>query len=108
MGSIIRKMQVDSSEIADASLDTVDLKDESVTPAKLYELFEHGTVSGVTATGRYKTFTNDFGGVPDVFCQEITSSKAARVVGTASPGSFQVNITSAGTIDVIFQAWGVR
>ena len=108
MGKIKRHMQVESTRLADGALDTVDIKDASVTAAKLSEKFEHGTVSGVTATGRYKTFTTAFGGVPDVFVQETTTSLAARVVGTAAAGSFQVNTTATGTVDVMFQAWGVR
>jgi hypothetical protein len=108
MGQITRRTQVDSSKLADASLDTVDIKDESVTPAKLYEKFEHGTVSGVTHTGRYKIFAGTFGGVPDVVCQEIVGSLANRLKGTASPGSFQVQLTADGTQDISYMAWGAR
>ena len=108
MGDIKRRTQVDSSKIADGALDTVDIKDASVTPAKLQEMFEHGTVSGVTATGRYKVFADTFGGVPDVVCQEIVGSLANRLKGTASPGSFQVQLTAAGTQDITYVAWGQR
>ena len=108
MGDIKRHVQVGSTGIADGALDTVDIKDASVSPAKLQEMFEHGTVSGVTATGRYKTFTTAFGGVPDVVCQEIVGSLASRLKGTASAGSFQVYLTATGTQDIVFMAWGAR
>ena len=107
MGDIKRLVQVGSTEIADGALDTVDIKDASVTPAKLEEKLEHGTVSGVTATGRYKVFDAAFGGVPDVVCYENKSIES-RLMGTATLGSFQVQLSATGTQDLTFMAWGNR
>ena len=90
----------------DRHLQTVSYKGagDSITNAHL----EHGTITGVTATGRYKTFDQAFGGVPDVVCYEITGSNASRLKGTAAAGSFAVKLTTAGTVDLMFHAWGVR
>ena len=90
----------------DRHLETVSYKgaDDSITS----QHFEHGTVTEVTATGRYKVFTTAFGGVPDVVFTEITGSLASRLMGTPVAGSFGVKLTTAGTQDVMFQAWGAR
>ena len=93
----------------DRHLETVAYKDASIAEADFAEHFEHGTVTGVTATGRYKLFTTAFGGVPDVVCYEIGSAAiASRLMGTPVAGSFKVNLTSAGTQDMMFHAWGAR
>ena len=83
------------------------IKAELITEPKFSEHLEHGTVTSVTATGRYKTLTG-FGGVPDIVLTEITGSLAARLMGTPVAGSFGVKLTTAGTQDVMFQAWGAR
>jgi hypothetical protein len=92
----------------DRHLQTVAYKDASIAEAEFAEHFEHGTVTGVTATGRYKVFTTAFGGVPDVVFTEITGSLASRLMGTPTAGSFGAKLTAAGTQDVMFQAWGAR
>ena len=90
-------------------LETVAYKDASVAEADFAEHLEHGTITGVTATGRYKTFTTAFGGVPDVVCYEIgTSAPASRLFGTPDAGSFMVKLSSTGTRVLMFQAWGAR
>ena len=90
-------------------LETVAYKDASVAEADFAEHFEHGTITDVTKTGRYKTFTTAFGGVPDVVCYEMgTTANASRLMGTAALGSFSVCLTTTGTYNLIFQAWGVR
>jgi len=105
--AVTRHTRVTSEKVKDAALATVDYGDATITEAKLSEHLEHGTVTGVTATGRYKTLTG-FSGVPDVVCTEITGSLASRLMGTPTAGSFGVKLTAAGTQDVMFQAWGAR
>jgi len=106
--AVTRHTRVTSEKVKDAALATVDYGDATITEPKLSEHLEHGTITGVTATGRYKVFTTAFGGVPDVVPTEITGSLAGRLMGTPTAGSFGAKLTAAGTQDVMFQAWGAR
>ena len=105
---VTKHIRVTSERVKDASLATVDYGDATITVAKFSRHLEHGTIAGVTAAGRYKTFGTAFGGVPDVNLTEITGSLAARLMGTPSLGSFAAKLTATGTQDVMFQAWGAR
>jgi hypothetical protein len=105
---VTKHVRVTSEKIKDAALATVDYGNATITEAKFSEHLEHGTVTGVTATGRYKVFTTAFGGAPDVVFTEITGSLAARLMGTPVAGSFGAKLTAAGTQDLMFQAWGAR
>ena len=82
------------------------LKDAVVLETKLVEHLEHGTITGVTVTGRYKTFGSAFGSAPDVVVT-ARGTYDARVVVTPAVGSFKAGL-SAGTSNVMFHAWGAR
>lgn len=109
MGDIKRHMQVGSTGIADGTLDTVDIKDASVTAAKFSALFEHGTVEVANSKGTYLVFDTDFGGTPTIV---VTGVGAAGTVPqlnhTPTSGSVHIDLSTSGTIVVHYEAWGVR
>lgn len=87
-------------------LETVAYKDATVKEADFYEHLEHGTITGVTATGRYKTFTTAFSAEPQVV---ITGEGAnARLAHAPAAGSFKVELDAGGTVDAGYIAWGAR
>jgi hypothetical protein len=102
---VTRHTRVTSEKVKDAALATVDYGDATITEAKFSEHLEHGTVTGVTATGRYKTLTG-FTGVPNVV---VTGEDGnARLAQAPVAGSFKAELDAAGTKNVQFIAWGAR
>lgn len=106
MGHITRRTQAESTKIADASLETVDIKDASVTPAKFSVLQEYGTVAAVTATGIWLTFDTAFSAPPTVVVTGIDA--AARLANAPVAGSAKIKLGAAGTAVVHYIAWGAR
>jgi hypothetical protein len=106
MGNIKRHTQVESTKLADGALDTVDIKDASVTPAKFSVLQEYGTVAAVTATGTYLTFDTAFSAAPTVVVTGIDA--AARLANAPVAGSAKIELGAAGTAVVHYIAWGAR
>ena len=103
---VTRHVRVTSEKVKDAALATVDYGNATITEAKLSEHLEHGTITGITLTGKYKTFTTGFGGVPDVVVTGIDAN--ARLGTVPAAGSFKVELDAAGTANAKYIAWGVR
>ena len=106
MGSITRYTQVDSSDIANLSLETEDYKDASITPAKFSLLQEYGTLAAVTATGIWLTFDTAFSAPPTVVVTGIGT--AAQLANAPVAGSVKLELGAAGTAVVHYIAWGPR
>ncbi|MCK4732858.1 MAG: hypothetical protein KAT65_10425 [Methanophagales archaeon] len=103
---VTKHVRVTSEKVKNAALATVDYGDATVTEAKFSEHMEHGTITGVTVTGRYKTFGTVFSSAPDVVVT-TRGTYDAQVVVTPAVGSFKAGL-SAGTSNVMFMAWGAR
>jgi len=108
MGKIKRHMQVDSSRIADGALDTVDIKDASVTAAKFSELLEHGTVV-TSSAGTYLVFDTAFGGTPTVVVSSVDAlGTVPQLAHTPTSGSTLIDLSTSGSVVVHYIAWGAR
>ncbi|NIS20255.1 MAG: hypothetical protein GWN12_09830 [Thermoplasmata archaeon] len=97
---------VGSAVIAGSNVVTNNIKGSSVQVDQFGVLRDHGTVAGVTATGRYKSFHTAFGGAPNVV---VTGEGAnARMAQAPAAGSFKAELDAAGTAPARYVAWGSR
>jgi hypothetical protein len=72
---------------------------------KFAEHYEHGTITDVTATGRYKSFSDAF------YNMHVVITGVGGIVYLAlapAPGSFKVQRSTAGTSNAHYHAWGGR
>lgn len=109
MGKIKRHMQVESTRLADGALDTVDIKDASVTAAKFSELQEHGTVVVANSAVSYLVFDTSFGGTPTLVVTGVAAAGTVPQLNHApTSGSAHIDLSTTGTVVVHYIAWGVR
>ncbi len=83
------------------------IADAVVAAADFNELFQRGSAVAVTRTGRYVVFATAYGGSAEVFISP-RGSAAVLVANRVRRGSFQVQLTAAGTARLDWQAWGPR
>ena len=102
---VIKHVRVTSEKVKDAALATADYGGATITEAKFSEHLEHGTITSVTATGRYKTLTG-FTGVPNVVVTGVDGN--ARLAQAPVAGSFKAELDAGGTVNAQFIAWGAR
>lgn len=74
------------------------------------DAYEYGTITGVSATGRYKTYSVAFASRPIVNISAIRSagSQNPLLYGTPNVGSFRIRMDSVGSTMLTYTAFGAR
>lgn len=104
----IKKPGVGSENVADNAIyRNAQLGDNVIESTNLRDLYQYGTLSGITATGTYVLFPSEYGTTVTPITVVVTGVGAVvYLAGAPSAGSFKVQRSTAGTSDFSWMSWG--